>query len=125
MIDVQHLVADRDRWDLPYTQRLVFDDPQTEGECVQFRLLYRGPLPSASNNNSRVEEKCAIRRQLHPQLQQLWQYHPALLLYEKLHIASGEHYGKSLKQYLIESHNVCNFRFLPLVTKFAGATCSI
>lgn len=49
--------------------------PAISGEdTVEFRLLYQGILRS----NGNVEDKFAIRRQLHPQLRRLWAEHPLL-----------------------------------------------
>ena len=38
---------------------------------MEFRLTYRGSLPSASRGDSRVKEKHAIRKHLHKQLREL------------------------------------------------------
>jgi len=45
---------------------------------MKFTLRYTGTLPSVSNSNRRLREKWAIRRQLHPQLVQLWKTEPGL-----------------------------------------------
>jgi hypothetical protein len=39
---------------------------------VEFRLLYSGLLLGASRNNTRAQEKHALRRAFHPQLRRLW-----------------------------------------------------
>jgi hypothetical protein len=44
---------------------------------VEFRLVYEGPLDS-QKSQSRVREKQAIRRALHPQLKELWKQFPCL-----------------------------------------------
>lgn len=46
--------------------------PEQEGVEMQFRLVYRGPLPAQSNSEGRLREKHHIRRVLHAQLRQLW-----------------------------------------------------
>jgi hypothetical protein len=48
---------------------------------MRFRLTYDGILRSTSNN-PRPNEKWDIRKQLHPQLAELWQVHPALQGYQ-------------------------------------------
>jgi hypothetical protein len=44
---------------------------------MEFRLMYKGPLPSGGNN-SRLRQKNQIREYLNPQLAQLWDTHPGL-----------------------------------------------
>ncbi len=46
---------------------------------MKFRLTYEGQLlTSSSNTSGRVEAKWAIRKQIYPQLVDLWQTHPVL-----------------------------------------------
>jgi hypothetical protein len=45
---------------------------------MEFRLTYKGPLPAANRKNPRAKEKNVIRTYLHPQLEELWNTHPAL-----------------------------------------------
>jgi hypothetical protein len=45
---------------------------------MEFRLIYRGPLPSSSRSSGRAKEKHQIRKQLSPQLHQFWKEHPHL-----------------------------------------------
>jgi hypothetical protein len=45
---------------------------------MKFRLTYTGPLLASSNNSTRPKEKWDIRKQLHPQLEELWSTHPVL-----------------------------------------------
>ena len=52
---------------------------------MQFRLTYEGPLPS----NGKLAAKHAIRRQLHPQLKELWTHQP-LRSHQKL-LDEGHH----------------------------------
>jgi hypothetical protein len=47
---------------------------------MRFRLTYDGMLQSTAKD-TRQEDKWAIRKQLEPQLAELWQVHPALLGY--------------------------------------------
>ena len=57
--------------------------PDGEGLEVEFRLIYKGSLPAqgAGTGGSRIEEKHAIRRRLHPQLRELWTRHHFLKRY--------------------------------------------
>jgi hypothetical protein len=58
--------------ELPYCKVYVnTGDPIEEQNLIEFHLLYEGQL-LGSNNESRPEEKHAIRRIFHPQLRQLW-----------------------------------------------------
>jgi hypothetical protein len=50
-----------------------------EGECVEFRLLYEGPLVAANKTKTRASEKQALRRHFHKQLARLWLTNPNLL----------------------------------------------
>lgn len=63
---------------LPHTYiERVFDAPAVEGECVEFRLLYTGELPSKCD----AATKQRIRSYFHPQLKRLWSLHPNLIQY--------------------------------------------
>ena len=51
--------------------------PGVHYDFMEFRLIYKGSLPSAGND-TRAPQKNKIREYLHPQLEQLWMTHPAL-----------------------------------------------
>jgi hypothetical protein len=56
----------------------LHEPPEAEGVTeMQFRLVYRGPLPSESAGDSRKKAKNAIRKVLHPQLAALWKWKSA------------------------------------------------
>jgi hypothetical protein len=58
---------------LPETRRMIFQSPsEIEGVVMDFRLVYRGPLPAQGKGDSRARDKQAIRKALHPQLRELW-----------------------------------------------------
>jgi hypothetical protein len=45
----------------------------SEGVCeMEFRLVFQGKLPAASQGSTRVEDKHRIRKVLHPQLREYW-----------------------------------------------------
>jgi hypothetical protein len=46
-------------------------------ELMKFRFTYDGQLRGI-NRGSRPDDQWRIRRHLHPQLEELWQKHPAL-----------------------------------------------
>ena len=56
---------------------------------VKFTLTYEGSLPS-SGNKPKNQAKWDIRKQLHPQLVDLWSSHPALIEIEQ----NGRHFPK-------------------------------
>jgi hypothetical protein len=45
---------------------------------MKFRLTYDGELKAAGNRNNRRDDKAMIRRAIAPQLEELWETHPAL-----------------------------------------------
>jgi hypothetical protein len=47
-------------------------------KIMKFTLTYDGELHAASRSDTRLEEKWAIRRALHPQLKELWMSNPTL-----------------------------------------------
>ena len=53
---------------------------------MQFRLTYRGRLPAATRNDSRVKEKQVIRRAFRGQLAELWRTHPFLSRFMQAHV---------------------------------------
>ncbi len=63
----KNMVDSAEKWDdLPRTDLFRYFDPgQPEGEQMQFRLIYDGPLHSAGNRSHRTKEKHIIRRQFH------------------------------------------------------------
>ena len=85
--------------------------PETEeaGELVEFRLIYEGPL-DPQTSQSRVEEKHAIRRALHPQLKELWNQFPFL--------------HRNLDYYADQYHRD-GFRFIPLVSARQARFCTL
>jgi hypothetical protein len=64
---------------VPYTEVYQFDEPSiTKRQKVEFRLVYRGPLPASSAGDTKALAKHTIRQKLHPQLRELWHQHPML-----------------------------------------------
>src|SRR5579862_9992609 len=62
---------------LPYIQ--VFDYHEADqGETMEFRLIYKGPLPAEGKGSSRSTEKQKLRKYFHRQLKELWTQHPDL-----------------------------------------------
>ena len=94
------------------------------GYIVNFRLLYKGPLPS----NGRSKEKHAIRREFHKQLSALWAENRLLsvwLNYQWIGPNADRDSGKTYAQVLAENYALGEFKFLPLVTKEHGLACAV
>jgi len=80
---------------------------------MEFRLIFQGRLPAASQNNTRVEDKHRIRKVLHPQLREYWKANHYLRGYwmeQKDHKQGRYRYDVQADKYAR-----CGYRFLPLV----------
>jgi hypothetical protein len=105
-------------------------------EPMEFHLLYSGRLKASGG----TEDKHAIRKELSPQLAQLWDTHPALHQMKKLGIhLLGETFADetihpaniidgaatlTLDQFA-NQFRVGDFHFVPLVCKGFLTTCSL
>src|SRR5216684_8336049 len=47
-------------------------------ELMKFELIYEGNLVASGNHNKHVPEKWDVRKNIEPQLVELWKTHPAL-----------------------------------------------
>ncbi len=83
---------------------------------MQFRLIYRGELHSASKSNTRNKEKHTIRKVLHKQLAQLWQYEPILSRY----LIGDPTTNRSAVDKMADKFKRCGFKFLPLIGDYFG-----
>jgi hypothetical protein len=118
---------------------------EAEEVCLQFRLTYRGKLPAASRNDTRMKEKHHIRRVFATQLAELWRTHDFLQQFMQPHVREvrftpedvNARTIEELREQMIhtayddfsEAHHaaarftVADFRFMPLVgTVFNGVT---
>jgi hypothetical protein len=77
---------------------------------LEFRVIYRGPLPAQGSGDTRSKEKQSIRRAVHPQLKELWKQNAT-----KLGNASQA----------ADNFARCGFRFCPLLTKEHLTGCSL
>lgn len=124
-------------------------EPIKGDDLVEFRLLYSGELHAASGGNTRVEEKHAIRRELHPQLKRLWATHKGLMELAAHHSAAPgyrlpstpeEHeqasqminnYGgtewhrQQGLRYFAKKWERCGCGFIPLITEAIIVRCAI
>ena len=115
---------------------------------MEFRLIYDGPLPSASRRDSRTEHKHRLRKHLHPQLRELWKQQPDLReqgedffaefttplnmlsdpgpgVHQIVRSKRNDLHGKKGLDYIADAHQTCGGRFVPLVRKSSGFTCKL
>ena len=92
---------------------------------MEFRLVYQGKLPAASNSSTRRKEKHDIRRVLHAQLKSLWSTHRYLREYLK---PTPQGFPSPADRHA-DKYDRCGYRFLPLIGEgFGGSAdtvCSI
>lgn len=107
--------------ELPLTRVWRYDDWPTGGQVVEFRLIYKGRLPSEGKADSRVVAKHDARRQFHRQLLMLWKEHPYLSKAYKSPWGGGD--KRTIVEHLADEYARCNYRFLPLVNSKWGLGC--
>src|SRR5215469_2997966 len=99
--------------DYPYTERLPIDVwPEDEGSTVEFRLVYKGRIPS-QQSESAFKAKHEIRVSVHEQLRALWREHPVLQEWSEMEN------GRTIVDALADNYRRCSGRFLPLVSNKA------
>jgi len=103
--------------------------PPWDGEAVQFRLIYKGSLPSETSR-PRLDAKRSIRSAFHPQLRELWSNHPALRWRSTFPAQSASGDERSLLELFADQHKVVSVgnhihRFVPLVAEHNYAGCSL
>ena len=95
------------------------------GQLVEFHLIYRGRLPSAGRNNTRVDDKQRIRLEFHKQLKVLWNDHRALRGFETQPIPLAGGAIRTMADIWADRYDRCSMRFLPLVSNYLGLACSL
>jgi hypothetical protein len=114
-----------------------------DGTTVEFRLIYKGPLPADRTDRTgqsvKAEDKHRLRKHFHLQLRELWKQHPDLRRQAETHwmvergtlanrirpVVAGEP-GKTWLEHIADDHITCNGnRFVPLVSEAGGFTCSL
>ena len=125
---------------LPATRVLHFYDPEHEADTtMEFRLTYRGSLPAQGASSNRAREKHIIRKQFHLQLRELWRQDPQLRQqWESMYCAdpapdgmvayrhtSNDPAEKPWPEHIANEYQRCGGRFLPLIRKSNGFTCSL
>lgn len=61
-----------------WPQNTRYERPSYAGGVMRFHLVYQGPLPSSGNSSKKPGSVVAIRKELSPQIEYLWQTHNAL-----------------------------------------------
>lgn len=94
---------------------------------MEFRLIYRGPLPSESRSTSRPREKHEIRKQLHLQLKQYWTEHPHLKMLLNAGNVFGAPFGDPQNVVTKLSHRFSRGKhcFVPLVRRQEDTFCAL
>jgi hypothetical protein len=127
-----------DRQDLPNVQEWRFSPfPQlpSEGIPVEFRLIYDGWLPAASQRNPHAREKHDIRRDLSAQFAVLWANHPRLVRDAKEHARGHRETDigtpNDPRGHMLVYHperptfSRAGRNFVPLVTNDLGVGCAL
>ena len=134
---------------IPHTEVLRFCDPPDCGVSVEFRLIYKGSLPAERSGGSRATEKQRLRKEFHKQLRELWKQHPDLREQsQRRYILSttpsnqvsdpgpgvkviipdfigSDPRAKTWLEHIADNHQRCGGRFVPLISKTGGFTCSL
>ncbi|MBN1567955.1 MAG: hypothetical protein JXA73_08905 [Acidobacteria bacterium] len=114
---------------------------------MEFRLLYEGPLRAERQNygglTGRARDKHELRKCFHPQLKELWSQHPDLRrqteskyfvganesgvkqIFPYVNSSATNPQVKTWVEHIADDHQRCGGRFVPLVTKSGGFTCSL
>ena len=93
---------------------------------MEFRLIYQGGLKAGSGREGRAEEKHRIRRQFHGQLKELWRDDPRLSVQLNPVLTKNEgDIPRSIVDLKASDYERCGYRFLPLIRKEDGFTCSL
>ena len=114
----------------------------TQFQIMKFTLDYRGELRASGSGSSRLNDKWMIRRQIHPQLKELWQKHPVLSRIENETIIPAD--GGRFQQFevhhkfkdppselfdttiqLIDQITVAGKSFIPLVRESMSLVCDL
>jgi len=104
---------------------------------MEFRLIYRGALPSGDARGA-PREKHRIRKEFHPQLRELWSQDPGLHAQSKQRFLrsdvdgtiypaeyEGQPFAKTWLEWIADDHERCGTRFVPLVSNKGGFSCAL
>src|ERR1700687_4222484 len=116
-----------------------YEGVPTPFELMKFRFTYDGQLhASGTNGGPRPEDQWLIRRQMRPQLEELWRTHPALKglgLSVYIGLGTGVHSGGpkpiniqpsgTVQSKLAQAIERDGYKFIPLVRKSLELTCEL
>jgi hypothetical protein len=101
--------------------RRLEDLPEDCRLSMEFRLLYKGPLKSASSSSPRPEEAHAIRMALSIQLREYWRGHPHLSHMFDPNFRTS----KSVVQTLGDQFDRNGHKFVPLMNREYEQYCTL
>jgi len=120
-----------------------------EVDVLEFRLVYKGPLPSDTGDGNKAKYKHLIRKHFHQQLRQLWKVHPSLraqleglwikvsqndngtwnvipvTVFSGNPISHSDQPVKTWVEHVADDHQCAGARWVPLVSKLSGLACSV
>lgn len=99
--------------------------PEEERETVEFRLVYKGRIPSQQSDAAN-KAKHQVRLAMHEQLRILWREHSVLREWEKTGPFSlkGQR-ARTNADLIADDFQRCNMRFVPLVNSKSGLACAL
>ncbi len=95
---------------------------------MEFRLIYKGPLPSAQSGKSRRQEKHAVRKQIHEQLRTLWNVQAPFSRWMTQKVPrqnSSTGIETTVIQQIANNYKRFGFRFVPIVTRGHKLGCKL
>jgi hypothetical protein len=112
------------------------DSPDWGGVRMEFRLIYRGPLPCETSRRSgehrikMLEAKQKIRAFLHPQIKEYWHSHPSMKIPGSPFTAQYTEKGLSFWDFYANQNKVTSssdhiHRFVPLITEGSYHGCAV
>jgi len=94
-----------------------------KGATLEFRLIYEGALSSGQGKHAGPKEKHEFRRQLHPQLRELWRQDRHLKHYGEAHLSGKS--GPTYLEHIAKRFSRGGTGFIPLITEATGYWCSL
>ena len=92
---------------------------------MEFRLIYKGPLPAASASDTRNQHKHRIRRELNKQLRVLWKENRYLKELEQIYSGDPTFSQRTPADVKADQYERCGKRFLPLINERSGLACAL
>lgn len=95
---------------------------------MEFRLIYEGALPAASQTATRASDKHRMRRVFHEQLKHLWKVQQPLSRWcNQVVAASNSPTGNQITvlQSIAHQHSLDGYHFAPIVTQGLSLSCEL